>query len=202
MLDLSRLASDIIFMSIPETGYVSLPDELYSGSSLMPQKKNPCALELARGNASVVFGHLTQVYGITAGLPSGYNRDVQLTKEPLMRGLAVTNATVDVVALTVGKLKVNRKKCLEAFTPEVFATDEVLRLVAKGTAFRDAYRTVAKNLSKLKSEDPVKNIKGKKHVGATGNLGLADTNVALNKNSSLLRKEKKRIKVVYEELLR
>jgi len=172
MLDLSRLASDVIFMSIPETAYVSLPDELASGSSLMPQKKNPCALELARGNAAVVFGYLTQAYGITSGLISGYNRDVQLTKEPLMRGLETTKKTVDVITLTVGKLRVNREKCLDAFTPDVFATDEALRLVAQGAAFRDAYRTVSKNLAKLKAEDPVKNIKSKKHAGATGNLGL------------------------------
>ncbi|MFH1787823.1 MAG: argininosuccinate lyase [Candidatus Altiarchaeota archaeon] len=178
MLDLSRIAADVIFWSIPETGYFKLPDELFSGSSLMPQKKNPCALELARGNAAVVFGYLAQVYGITAGLISGYNRDVQLTKEPLMRGLSVTKATLGVVELTIKKLKVDEKKCLAAFTPEVFATDEALRLVGQGVAFRDAYKRVAGKIKSLNVEDPVKNIKGKKHAGATGNLGL----------SSLLRK--------------
>lgn len=172
MLDLSRIAADIIFWSIPETGYFKLPDELFSGSSLMPQKKNPCALELVRGNSAIVYGFLTQVYGVTSGLISGYNRDIQLTKEPLMKGIAVTAASLEIVELTVKKLKVDEKKCLDAFTPEVFATDEALRLVSEGVAFRDAYKMVAKNIKNLKGEDPVKNIKEKKHAGATGNLGL------------------------------
>ncbi len=191
MLDLSRIASDIIFWSIPETGYFTLPDELFSGSSLMPQKKNPCALELVRANTEIVAGYQNQVFGICAGLISGYNRDVQLTKEPLMRGLSVTKASVDVVNLTVKKLKVDKKKCLEGFTPEVFATDEALRLVAQGIPFRNAYKQVAKNIGKLKNEDPVKNIKGKKIAGATGNLGLARIKSELKKTLSFIKLEKK-----------
>lgn len=201
MLDLSRLSADIIFWSIPETCYLSLPDELFSGSSLMPQKKNPCALELARGNASIVLGYFTQVFGVTSGLVSGYNRDVQLTKEPLMRGLKATDATVKVLSLTVKKLKVNKKRCLEAFTPEVFATDEALRMVSEGVPFRDAYRKVAENIGKLRAQDPVKNIKSKRHAGATGNLGLAKAKSRLKKARSLVSKEKKKTTNAYRRLL-
>ena len=200
MNDLSRLASDIIFGSIPETGYFSLPNELFSGSSMMPQKKNPDLLELVRGNASVVLGYLMQVSSLSSGLISGYSRDMQLTKEPLIRGVETTISSVRIIALTVKKLSVDKKKCVDAFTPEVFATDEALRLVAKGVPFRDAYKKVGENLSKLKKEDPVKNIKSKKHTGATGNLGLEKVKKALSAEKTKVGKTIKAFRETLDKL--
>jgi len=173
MSDLSRAAGDVIFFSIPETGYFLLPDRFCPGSSIMPQKKNPGPLELIRARAGTITGHLVSVLGIIKGLPSGYNRDVQDTKGPMMRGLATTTDSVTVLGMIVGEMKVDVKRCTEAFSPEVFAADEALRLVtSEGMPFRDAYQQVGLNLEKLETQDPVQNILAKKHLGAPGNLAL------------------------------
>lgn len=175
MNDMAKLSSDVILWSMPEFGYFSLPAEFCPGSSLMPQKRNPCPFELARAKASSVIGNLMAVLDLTRPLISGYHRDFQETKPPLMAGVETTRATLKVLALCMAGLGVNRERCIAAFSGEVFATDRVLDLVKKGTAFRDAYREVAKSLESTACEDPVENIRHKTHLGATGNLGLDKT---------------------------
>ena len=172
MLDLSRLAQDAILYSLPEFGYIRLPRELCSGSSIMPQKKNPCALELVRAKAAGVIAAEGEVLQLLRALPSGYNRDHQETKRPFLRALAATRASVRVVDLTVRRLEVDREACLAAFTPEVFATDAALERAAAGTPWRDAYREVGLNLDKLAARDPVEAIRKKTHLGGTGRLNL------------------------------
>jgi argininosuccinate lyase len=132
----------------------------------MPQKRNPCALELLRAKAATVCSQLLAVLEISRALPSGYNRDNQETKGPFMRGLATATASARIAALCVRRLKVNVEAMKAAFGPEVFATDEALDLVAHGVPFRDAY------LHKLVNRDPLAAIRKKKSVGATGNLNL------------------------------
>lgn len=171
MIDLSKLATDIIIMSTPEFGYITLPDFLCTGSSLMPQKKNPDALELIRAKTSTVLSFLVQVFDIIKGLPSGYNRDYQETKRPLIEGFLTVRGSLDVMHITMENLIINREQCINSCTPEIFATDEVLNNVKKGIPFRDAY----KNLDLRSNDgnyDPVANIMSKNHIGATGNLGL------------------------------
>ncbi len=172
MADLSKLATDLIFFTIPELDYFELPDDLCTGSSLMPNKKNPDMLELVRAKANKVFADYYQVLGTIKDLPSGYNRDFQETKGPLMSSLGTTKASLDVCTLTVSKIKVNKEKCLKACVMEIFATDKALKLAKEGLPFREAYIKVAKELDKLQGENPIENIKSKKHLGATGNLGL------------------------------
>jgi argininosuccinate lyase len=172
MLDLSRLAADLILWSLPEFGYFRLPRELCSGSSIMPQKRNPCGLELVRAKAASVYSQLFAVLEIARALPSGYNRDNQETKGFFMRGLATATASARIAALSVRRLEVDVKALKAAFHPEVFATDEALDLVTRGVPFRDAYRQVGLNLDKLAGRDAVAAIRRKKSVGATGNLNL------------------------------
>jgi argininosuccinate lyase len=172
MLDLSKLAQDLILWSMPEFGYFKLPRELCSGSSIMPQKKNPCGLELVRAKTATVYSQLFAVLEIARALPSGYNRDNQETKGFFMRGLGTATASARIAALSVRKLKVNVKRLKAAFHPEVFATDEALDMVLAGVPFRDAYREVGLNLEKLADRDPVAAIRRKKSVGATANLNL------------------------------
>jgi len=172
MLDLSKLAQDTITYAMPELGYFSVPAELCTGSSIMPQKKNPCGLELIRAKSARVLGRFTQLSLLLKALPTGYNRDFQESKEPLMDGLETTIASVAVAKLSIEKLGVHPDKLAAGFTPEIFATDEANRLVGEGVPFRDAYREVAANLDKLDAVDPVENIKSKTHQGATGDLGL------------------------------
>lgn len=172
MNDLSKLCTDIILFSTPEFGYLGLPEETCPGSSLMPQKRNPCPLELIRAKSAVVQGMLIQVLEIIRALPSGYNRDFQETKRPLMQGFETTFSSLKVFSEVFSGISVNKEQCLKAFTPELFATDKVLELVKQGIPFRDAYKEVAKNLQDVAMEDPVANILSKTHEGATGNLGL------------------------------
>lgn len=172
MSDLAKMAGDTILFSIPEFGYFTLPDKYCPGSSIMPQKKNPGPLELVRAKVAVVQGGLFTVLGVTRGLYSGYNRDLQETKGPLMQGFTITADALTIMNLILGDMTVNVEACRQAFTPEVFAADAANELVEQGMPFRDAYRQVGLNLSELAERDPVENIKSKKHLGATGNLGL------------------------------
>lgn len=172
MIDLSKIATDLILFSAPEFGYFRIPQELCSGSSLMPQKRNPCGLELVRAKSATVMSYLMQTLTIIRGLPSGYNRDFQETKRPLMHGFAVTESSLKVCAYTIQSLEIDYDACMGSITPELFATDQALRLVQEGCPFREAYRQVAQSPEKYVVEDVINNIRAKTHQGAPGNLGL------------------------------
>jgi len=172
MVDLSRMATDLILGASPEFGYFRISKELCTGSSMMPQKRNPCALELVRAKAAAVIGHEQTVAGILRALPSGYNRDFQETKGPVMRGLETTGASLAVMHLSIERLEVVEANLRRGFVPEIYATDRALELVQEGKPFRDAYREVAANLGALAARDPVENLKSKTLQGGPGNLGL------------------------------
>ena len=150
MLDINKLATDLVLFSTAEFGFVSLPQQFLTGSSIMPQKNNYDVLELARGKYGVVAGCAAAVSSIIANLPSGYNRDFQLTKEPFMKGMEATLETARVMASVMANLKFNEKRCKEAMTPELYATQEAYELVKKGMPFRDAYKAVGKKFAKRK----------------------------------------------------
>jgi argininosuccinate lyase len=174
MTDLSRLATDLIIGAMPEFGYFRIPKELCTGSSMMPQKRNPCGLELVRAKAAAVLGCEVQVAAILRALPSGYNRDFQETKGPFMRGIDATAGSLSVMRLSIERLEVVEENLRRGFLlPEIYATDRALELVMEGRPFRDAYRYVGTHLEELGSRDPVANLKSKKLQGGPGNLGLA-----------------------------
>ena len=172
MLDLNRLASDLIYFTNEANGYFILPKEFCTGSSLMPNKQNPDGLEIVRANYKVVLGCVFTIKNLLADLLSGYNRDYQLAKEPFIKAIEITLSSLEIMVLVISSLIVNRKKCGDAITPDMFATDGVMELVNKGIPFRKAYSRVAKELKQLKPQDSLKNIKIKTHIGAPGNLGL------------------------------
>jgi argininosuccinate lyase len=171
-LTLSKMAQDLILFSLPEFGYFSLPAELCTGSSIMPQKKNPDGLELMRAKSASVSADALAVKSIIRSLPTGYNRDFQETKGPFFHGCETGLACIRVMDLTVSRLVVNADRLAAAFTPEIFATDRALELTAAGMPFRDAYREVGARLSELGGRDPVKAIAAKTSTGAPGNLRL------------------------------
>ncbi len=172
MNGLAKLSNDLVLFSMDEFGFFKLPDEFCTGSSIMPQKKNPDVLELVRAKSAKVDSNLYLVKNIISKLQSGYNRDLQLTKEPLIESFEITISALKIFKTVVEKLKINEKRCIESCTPELFAADYAYELVKKGMPFRDAYKEAAKDIGKIKKIEPVKNILSKKHVGATGNLGL------------------------------
>jgi len=166
MLSLSRMAQDLMLFTMPEFGYFTLPDEFCTGSSIMPQKKNPDVIELVRARASRVKACELAVYDLIKGSPSGYNRDLQDAKEPFMEGIAMTHACLRVLAPFVAAIQVNKKALIDGFTPDVFATDRALEFVGEGMAFRDAYHYVKENLVEMEKISPVKAIAQKTHLGA------------------------------------
>lgn len=143
-MDINKLATDLLLFSTEEFGYVKLPDKLVTGSSIMPHKKNPDALELLRAKSAVVDSYLFQIIGIAKSLPSGYNRDLQLTKEPLINGFKTTEECITVMTLVISKISFDRERCEKAMTKELYATEEVYKLVKKGVPFREAYRIIGK----------------------------------------------------------
>ncbi len=171
-LTLSKLAQDLILFSLPEFGYFTLPKELCTGSSIMPQKRNPDGLELVRAKSASVSAAVAQIKSIIRGLPTGYNRDFQETKAPYFNGCETGLACVRIMDLTVEKLVVNTERLHAAFTPDIFATDRALDLVAKGVPFRDAYRQVGASLDTVSAADPREAIARKTSTGTTGNLRL------------------------------
>ncbi len=148
MLTLNKFASDLMLFTTAEFGFFELPKELCTGSSIMPQKKNYDVLEIMRSNSGIVFANYSKIFAVSNNLPSGYNRDVQHTKAALMDSIETTLASVKMAQKIVKNLKANPENMKRALTPEVYAAEEVLKLVSKGETFRDAYRKTAKKFSK------------------------------------------------------
>jgi len=153
MLGLNRLASDLALFATSEFGFVRLAERVCTGSSMMPQKRNPDVLELVRARYHAVLGEEFKVKGMTANLISGYHRDVQLTKEPLMRALADTGACLGIMPVVLGGMELDRARCAAALTPELYATERALGLVAEGVPFREAYRVAASGIAGEDRED-------------------------------------------------
>lgn len=147
MMTLSRLAEDTILFAAPEFGYFRLPDDMCTGSSIMPQKKNPDVLELIRARASVVKGCAQVACDVVSKLPCGYSRDLQETKEPAMKGLWITGECMSVAAKLFAKITCNMEAMMKGLTDDVFATDLALKYVSEGMPFRSAYDRVKEELS-------------------------------------------------------
>ncbi len=143
LFDINKYAGDLILFTLPDFGYFNLPDSFLTGSSIMPQKKNPDVLELARANYSVVLGYEMQVKSLISNLMSGYHRDFQLLKEPVMKSLEIAVDTIRIMTLVFENLTVNEAACKNAMTEDLYATEKVYELVKQGMSFREAYKTVA-----------------------------------------------------------
>ena len=139
----SRLAEDLILWASHEFRFVELPDAFCTGSSLMPQKKNPDAMELLRGKSARLQGNLHTLLVLVKGLPLTYNRDLQEDKPPVFDSHDQTALCLEVLAGALAGLKVNRFKCATAVAdPALLATDLADYLVRKGVAFRAAHHAV------------------------------------------------------------
>jgi argininosuccinate lyase len=140
---LSRMAEDLILWMSSEFGFVDLPDAFCTGSSLMPQKKNPDSMELIRGKSARLQGNLHTLLALTKGLPLTYNRDLQEDKPPVFDSFDQLALCLDVLAGTFAGTKVNAKRCVEAVSdPALLATDLADYLVRKGVPFRTAHHAV------------------------------------------------------------
>jgi argininosuccinate lyase len=140
--DLGRMAADLLLFYTQEFAFVELADAFTTGSSIMPQKRNPDVLELVRARSATALACLTEALSICAKLPSGYQRDLQLLKLPLFRGIDVAAQTLAVVAPVLDALRFRPERI--RLDPAVHAAEEAYALVVKeGIPFRDAYRRIA-----------------------------------------------------------
>ena len=143
MVHLSRLAEDLIIYCSAEFGFVTLSDAVSSGSSLMPQKKNPDALELLRGKAGRVFGHNMSLLVMLKGLPLAYNKDMQEDKEAVFDTVDTVQLSLRVAAIVLANATVNEDRTRDAATKGYLnATELADYLVKKGVPFRTAHETV------------------------------------------------------------
>lgn len=152
-MHLSRLAEDMILFASPEFGFVELPDEYSTGSSLMPQKKNPDAWELIRGKAGRIYASLFALFTTMKGLPSSYQRDLQEDKEPLFAAHDQTLAMTQIAAAALVATKFRAARLREAAQdPALVATELADYLVRAGTPFREAHEIVGKILRTAEQE--------------------------------------------------
>jgi argininosuccinate lyase len=139
---LSRLAEDLILFGSSEFGFVKFGETFTTGSSMMPQKRNPDALELARGSGGRALGDLVSMLATLKGLPSGYNKDLQDDKRALFGAVDAIMLVLPAVAGTLGELTFDRKMMRAAVSSSMMATDLADYLVGKGATFRDAHEAV------------------------------------------------------------
>jgi argininosuccinate lyase len=142
---------------------------------MMPHKRNPDLFELTRGRAAALDGDLSAVLQLKSKLSSGYHRDFQLLKEPLMRGIDRTESMLASMGGAVPRLTVNRERCAAGLAGDALATDEVMRRVDQGSAFRVAYREVAAALRRgetVTSPPTSRIVARRRSTGGLGDLGL------------------------------
>jgi argininosuccinate lyase len=154
MVHLSRLAEELVLWSSAEFGFVELADAFSTGSSLMPQKKNPDVPELVRGKSGRAIGNLVALLTVLKGLPLTYNRDLQEDKEPLFDSARTLGDSLEVMAGAVATLRVDEGRMRRAAEdPMLLATDLAEALVREGVPFREAHEAVGRVVARCVEED-------------------------------------------------
>ncbi len=171
-MHLSRLAEDLILWSTAEFGFITIGDAYTTGSSLMPQKKNPDVAELVRGKTGRLYGNLVSVLTMMKGLPLTYNRDMQEDKQPLFDSADTLLASLRVMADMLRHSKVNRVRCEAAASdPMLLATDLVDFLVKQGLPFREAHHAVGALVAESeKTRTSLPKLAMKKYGAAAGKV--------------------------------
>ncbi|MDP2104084.1 MAG: argininosuccinate lyase [Candidatus Gracilibacteria bacterium] len=146
LMVIGRMNNDLLLFTTQEFGFVYLPDTMTTGSSIMPNKRNYDVCELIRAKISVFFGYSDQMKNLYTHLMGGYQRDLQMTKSILLNGYEVWKDIAEVFNLIIENLGINEEKLAKAMTSDLFATEEVYKLVSEGMAFRDAYMQIKTKL--------------------------------------------------------
>lgn len=146
----NRLASDLVLYHTAEFGFLKPADTYGTGSSIMPQKRNPDVPELARASHHRVLAEMQLLASLPANLPSGYHRDLQLTKEAVLRAVHATSSVAEAMTVTLRDMRFDPARLDEAASPDVFATAKAIDLMQEGLPFREAYRRAAGELETLR----------------------------------------------------
>jgi argininosuccinate lyase len=152
-IHLSGLAEDLIIWSTQEFGFVHLDEAYATGSSLMPQKRNPDSLELIRGKSGRILGHLTGLLTVLKGLPSAYNKDLQEDKEAVFDAIDTMSIELPIAAAIIRTLKVNSGRMTAALDHAILATDLADYLVSKGVHFRESHHIIGQAVRRAEEMD-------------------------------------------------
>jgi argininosuccinate lyase len=212
MLDLSKFAQDILLFSTVEYGFLLIPQELCTGSSIMPQKRNLGVMELVRARTQTMLALQQQILGIVSGLPSGYNMDYQETKRPFMEALDLVQESLDICTLVISHVEVNTERITAACTFELFAADRAYQLMqTDNLPFRDAYRIVgAEVTAQLDRHEPlpvesqeqlVARLHARNHMGGAGNLGLEQDRARLQQTQQTWQERQAHFETAIERLV-
>ncbi len=175
---LSKMSMDLCLYMSQNFGFVSFPDELTTGSSIMPHKKNPDVFELIRGKCNKLQALPYELTLITNNLPSGYHRDLQLVKEGLIPSVSTLKSCLDMMVFSLENIIVTEDIVSDDKYKYIFSVEAVNALVQAGTPFRDAYKIVGEEIAEGKFE-PNKEVKHT-HVGSVGNLALDQIQEKMN----------------------
>lgn len=148
MLLASQFASDVLLFTMSEFGFLSLPNNFTTGSSIMPQKHNYDCLEIMRGSESIFWGYIEQIHGLVAKKTSGYQRDLQLSKKAFVEAMILAMDTITMWLMCTQNLCIDTGKLEKSMSPEIYATARANELVLNGMSFRDAYTTIKKEMEK------------------------------------------------------
>jgi argininosuccinate lyase len=168
MLNIRRFSWDLSLFMTQEFNFIGLNKSHTTGSSIMPNKSNPDVVELMRASLSVIEGSMAQIQALIS-LPSGYQRDLQMSKEPMIKGVLMTKKVLKLMPSLIKALTFNKKAMATAISPEMMATDQALKQVESGTNFRDAYCQAKDDVSKI---TPQESLKKRTSLGGASNLGL------------------------------
>ena len=144
MLDLNLLSNDLILFSTQEFNFIDLPEEFCTGSSIMPQKSNPDVLEILKGKTADLISKEHQIELILKNNNLGFNRDTQETKEPLMKGIEITNSSLTILKLMIPKIRFNKKEIRKKMKKSTYAAYTANKKVKNGIPFREAYKKTKK----------------------------------------------------------
>ena len=201
--DAGRLAADLVAFSSDEHRFLKLAPEVTTGSSIMPQKRNPDVLELVRAAAARLRARAAEVAAVYAPLPSGYHRDLQLTKGPFVEGVELARDVFLAARAALDGLTVDPERCRIAVLPTTAATDEVYRRVAAGTPFRDAYRAVASDPAAAVGgggDDAAETWRRRTHIGAPGAPASGKDDDRLEEARRWARRARERIDEIWDLL--
>ncbi len=176
---LSKFCMDICLYMGQDFNFISFPENLTTGSSIMPHKKNPDIFELIRGKCNIIQSLPNQINLLTTNLPSGYHREMQLTKAPLIESINEIKSCIKMFSHSIKKIIINKKIIDNPKYDSLFTVDSLNKWVMQGIPFRDAYKKMKLEL-KNKNYVPNKKI-NHTHIGSIGNLNLNDIKMKMKK---------------------
>lgn len=196
-----RFSSDICLFCSEEFRFLKLPDAYFTGSSIMPQKKNPDVFELARAKTAVIISLESRVRSVTHAITSGYSKDLQEIKAPVMEAFETVEDTVGVLSVVTPGIEPNGERLNDAMSPSLFAADKAYEMVRQGVPFRQAYRRVKEELDHLSVPPLEENLRSNTALGSTGNLQLKALESSILHLKNDWKRDREKLQSIWNQLL-